>query len=741
MLRRLLAHVRTNACGPRSSRGRFRAYPTVSGIVPLLFLLSIGNPSSLAAQPREPLTFNRDIAPLIFARCGSCHRPGGPAPFDLLSYGSVRRHASQIAQVTRARVMPPWKADPGFGGPFVDQHPLSDDEIDRIARWVDAGAPEGDSPLRPSPVWSSGWQLGEPDQVITFSEPYLLPPDGTDVLRIFVLPIPIEARRFVRGLEFRPGNPDVVHHANIRVDRTRRSRELDAQDPLPGYDGLMANTAQYPDGHFLGWTPGQVAPLLPKGLSWVLEPGTDLVVELHLQPTGRTETVSPSFGLYFTRDAPQRTPAILRLGREDIDIPAGERTYTVTDSYTLPVSVELHAVQPHAHYRARYVEGNATLPDGTTRPLIRISDWDFRWQHVFRLVSPVVLPRGTKLSMRFVYDNSDANPRNPKHPAERALWGQRSSDEMGNLWIQVLPANERDLALLASDFHPKSVADDAAGYEMMIRREPSNVAYRNDVALLYLDLSQPERAVDHFAVVARIQSDLPAAQFNLGTALMRARRLDEAVERFRRALALDRRYVAARINLANTLAALGRLEEAEAQCREGLGLDDRNAVLLNNVGQIVLLRGRRAEALQLFRRAAVVDPEYAEPHYNLGRAAAEVGRSVEAVEALRRALSLRADWPEAQLELAMVLSSSRDDQVSDPALAVQLAERALSLPGPRDSHALDVLGMAYAAAGRFDRAIESVTAALQLADAATDTTALRSRLDGYRHHRKYEMLR
>ena len=190
------------------SRGRFSSHSIATAAVLLLVVLSICNPSIVAAQPRQAPTFNRDIAPLVFARCGSCHRPGGPAPFDLLSYGSVRRHASQIAQATRSRAMPPWKADPGFGGPFVDQPPLSDDEIDRIGRWVEAGAPEGDAPLPPPPTWASGWQLGEPDQVITFEQPYVLPPEGTDVLRIFVLPIPIEARRFVRGLEFRPGNPN-----------------------------------------------------------------------------------------------------------------------------------------------------------------------------------------------------------------------------------------------------------------------------------------------------------------------------------------------------------------------------------------------------------------------------------------------------------------------------------------------------------------------------------------------------
>jgi Tfp pilus assembly protein PilF len=634
--------------------------------------------------------------------------------------------------------MPPWKADPTFGGPFLDQHPLSDDEIARIKAWVDSGAPEGHSPLAPPPQWKTGWQLGEPDQVITLPQPYVLPPGGTDLLRIFVVPIPLQARRFVRGLEFRAGNSNVVHHANIRIDRTSRSRELDAEDPSPGYDGLMANSAQYPDGHFLGWTPGQVAPLLPKGMAWTLEPGTDLVVELHLQPTGKAEIVSPSVALYYTKDAPQRTPAILRLGRQDIDIPPGEHAYTMTDSYTLPVGVELHAVQPHAHYRARSVEGIATLPDGTTRPLIRILDWDFRWQHVFRLVKPIALPSGTTISMRFVYDNSTDNPRNPRQPPERALWEQRSSDEMGNLWIQVLPSSERDLELLTADFRPRAAADDAAGYEMMLRREPRSIAYHNDVALLYLGLSQFDRAVEHFQAVAELNAASAPAQFNLGTALMRGGRLDAAVDRMRAALAIDRSYVLARINLANTLAALGRLEEAEGECRAGLELEPNNAVLVNNLGRIVMLRGRRTDAIGQFRRALALDPRYAEPHYNLGRAAADAGNAVEAAAELRRAVLLLPDWPLAQIELAALLSSSPDERVLDPEHAVQLAERAAALTGGNDARTLDVLGMAYAAAGQFDRAVESVQRALQLLGTGADASALQDRADRYRHHRRYE---
>ena len=189
----------------------------------------------------------------------------------------------------------------------------------------------------------------------------------------------------------------MVHHANIRIDRTDATRKLDEADPLPGYDGLMPRTAEYPDGHFLGWTPGQVAPLVQPELAWTLEPGSDLVVQLHMQPSGAVEEVLPEIGFYFGDREPARTPTILRLGSQGIDIPPGESRYVIRDSYVLPVDVELLAVQPHAHYRAREIRGVATLPDGSSRLVMHIKDWDFRWQHVYRHESPIKLPKGTRL--------------------------------------------------------------------------------------------------------------------------------------------------------------------------------------------------------------------------------------------------------------------------------------------------------------------------------------------------------
>ena len=413
-------------------------------------------------------TYNKDIAPLLAERCGVCHVTGGTAPFSLLTYADAKRHAGEIAAVTRKRIMPPWKADPD-NGPFVGQHPLSDAEIQRIQEWVDGGALEGDPHgAAPPPRDESGWRLGPPDIIVTLPQPYSLQADGTDVFRIFVIPVPVTKTRFVRGLEFRPGNARVVHHANIRVDKTASSRALDQADPGPGYSGLIARSADYPEGHFLGWTPGQVAPLLPKDLSWRLDPHTDLVVEAHMQPSGRSESVQPSIGLYFSGTLPTRTPAMLRLGRQNIDIPAGDPHYVATDSYVLPVDVDVEAVQPHAHYRGRDVLGEAILPDGTKQRLIHIADWDFHWQHVFRFERPVHLPKGSTLTMCWVYDNSPNNPRNPEQPPKRARWGQRSSDEMGDLWIQVLARSDADLVTLTREFHVKAVAEDVNGYEAEI---------------------------------------------------------------------------------------------------------------------------------------------------------------------------------------------------------------------------------------------------------------------------------
>src|SRR5258706_482576 len=479
-----------------------------------LSLGAIGGAVVGAPQADAP-AFSRDIAPILYGQCAPCHRPGGPAPFSLLTYADARQHATQIADATRRRFMPPWKPEPE-AGPFVGERRLTDAQILLLNQWAATGAAPGDAVNLPAPPRETdGWPLGKPDLIVTLPE-YQQRPDGPDVFRNFVVTVPGAGTRYVRGLTFRPGNR-AVHHANIRVDPTPASRRLDEADPSPGYEGTILRSADYPDGHFLGWTPGQAPPLAPPGLAWRLNGGDDFVVQLHLRPTGKSERLQPAIGLYFTSEAPARTPAILRLGRQGLNIAPGIRDYRVTDSYVLPVDAEVHAIQPHAHYRARRVETWATLPDGTRRSLLEIRDWDFNWQDQYRYASPFWLPAGTRLDMAFTFDNSDDNPRNPDHPAARVSWGWRTADEMGDVWVQVMTRTDADRARLSSDVRRKMATEDTIGCETLIAREPEYVDLRNDAAL-----PECERAV-------RLRTIYPEAHFNLARAYAMAGRFDDAI--------------------------------------------------------------------------------------------------------------------------------------------------------------------------------------------------------------------
>ena len=561
---------------------------------------------ALRTSEAQEVTFTRDIAPIVFKSCVSCHRSGGPAPFSLTTYDEVRRRATQIAAVTRSRFMPPWKVEPGVGH-FVGQDPLTDRQIALIETWAENGARQGEAAsLPPVPDLPDGWLLGKPDLIVKPPRPFTLAAQPTDAFRIFAIRLPISKRTYVRGIEFQPGNARVVHHANIRIDRTPATRQLDDADPLPGYDGLMPRSAEYPDGHFLGWTPGQVAPLVSPDLAWTLEPGSDLVVQLHLQPSGAVEQVQPEIGLFFSDRPPTRTPTILRLGSQGIEIPAGEARYVIRDAYTLPVDVDLLAVQPHAHYRAKEIRGTAQFPDGTSRLVMHIIDWDFRWQHVYRQVTPIRLPKGTRLSMEYTYDNSADNVRNPQLPPARVYWGQRSNDEMGDLWFQLLATNDRDRQLLSEQITTKMTVEDIAGYETMLRVDPKDAELHDDVALLYMGVGQMAPAVRHFEASVALRPESAAAHFNLGTALAQAGRLDDAVTAFRAALARRADY----------------------------------ALAHNNLGQVMLAQGKTGDALTHLQQAVRLDAANPQALFGLAEAYAAIGSYDLAIEAVDRAIKL-----------------------------------------------------------------------------------------------------
>ena len=444
--------------------------------------------------------------------------------------------------------MPPWQPEPGHGA-FAGSRRLSDSEIQLFRTWAGQGAPEGDPRDRPPPPqWTSEWELGPPDLVITLP-PYQLRADGADMFRNIVVPAGFSGTRYVRAWQFRPGNR-VVHHATIQMDTTGLSRRLDAGDDSPGYEGVVALTARAPDGFFLDWAPGHRPATAVEGTAWPLEGASDLVVMLHLKPSGKPETVQASLGLYLSDKPPSRLPVMLRLTRQDLDIAAGDRSYETSDSYTLPVDVVMHTVQPHAHYLGRRFEGTARLPDGGTVPLIQILDWNFNWQDVYHYQDPIALPAGTRVSMRIVYDNSEANPRNPHRPPRRVGYGQQTDDEMAELWFQVLTRSEADRVRLVKDLRARVLQEEIKGRRAMLTRDPANVALRDDLLVMLTEAGRLAEAAEEAGRSAALQPASAAAHYNLGASLMAVGRMEQAKSSFEKAVAIDPDHVMALYNLA-----------------------------------------------------------------------------------------------------------------------------------------------------------------------------------------------
>jgi hypothetical protein len=380
-------------------------FRSVAGCLPALALSAVA-----AAQntPAPQITFNHDIAPIVFRTCAACHHPGGAGPFSLLTFEDAKVHARQIAAVTRTHRMPPWLPEPG-DLKFADELRLSDREITTIQEWLQQGALEGSpSDLPARPEFAEGWELGKPDLVLTARKPFTLSASGTDQYWNFILPVPINETHWLKSIEIRPGQKHLVHHANLLVDRAQASRVRE-QTPGSGFGGMeirLESEAFDPDSHFLFWKPGTIPYIEPDGMALRLDKGTDLVLNMHLQPSGKSETILPSVGLYFTDQPATMHPMLLQIENDAaLDIPPGEKNFVVTDSLTLPVDVDLLAIYPHAHYLGKDMVALATLPDGTGKTLIHIKHWDLNWQAVYRYAEPVFLPKGTVVAMKYSYDN------------------------------------------------------------------------------------------------------------------------------------------------------------------------------------------------------------------------------------------------------------------------------------------------------------------------------------------------
>ena len=382
------------------------------------------------------LTFNRDVAPIIFEHCSRCHRPGEAAPFSLLTIDDMRAHASQIDVVVGRRLMPPWKPEPGFAE-FANEHRISSQEQAVLHRWIASDQTEGepdDLPL--TPIFPSGWQLGNPDLELIMPEPFLVPADGPDIYQHFVIPTGLTEDRLVNAVEFRPGAPEVVHHTITYFDTTGRGRELDAEDSQPGYSRL-GSPGFAVSGSLGGWGPGGQARRLPAGMGRPLAKDSDLIVQIHYHPIGRSLSDQSRIGLYFApRSATHQTTEIM-VADVDLSIPAGATRHHHHAENELPVDTILFDATPHMHVLGKEIKAVAYLPDGSTVPLIWIREWDFYWQDSYVYAAPVTLPKGTRITLDCWFDNSSENPLNPNSPPRDVHWGDFSTDEMAICYFQV----------------------------------------------------------------------------------------------------------------------------------------------------------------------------------------------------------------------------------------------------------------------------------------------------------------
>jgi len=666
--------------------------------------------ANASTNPNGPApTWSHDIAGILYKNCTTCHHPEGAGPFSLLTYADARRRGPQILAVTHSRFMPPWLPEPGFGD-FADARRLSDRERALIQQWVADEMPEGDPTSAPAaPHYEGSWGLGKPDLILKCPRSFTVPAGGTDVFWNFILPYPLAQTHYIRAMQIRPGSPQVVHHANIAIDRPASMRRKLGDRWQEGFGGMdlhidAGNTFD-PDSHFLFWKPDTPALVEPQPMPWRLDPGNDLLLNMHLKPSGKPETMNAEVGLYFSSTPPTEQPMLVELDRDDaLDIPAGNPHFVVEDSLTLPLDVEALGIYPHAHYLGRDLQGWATLPSGEKKWLVWIRNWDIDRQSIYRYREPVMLPKGTVLHMRYTYDNSAANVHNPHSPPARVREGNRSEDEMAQMWVQLLPVH-----VPANGPDPRLMIEEA-WMRSRLRKTPNDaISLYNLAAALAGEKKYAEAAIDFEELLKGNPHD-ERTLTALGTALDGDGDWQNALEMFRRAItwnapACDARFDLAEVELrqneptlaeadfraqlaqchetaethaglAESLAAENEPSAAVVEFRKSLELAPDNLTSLLGLAQIEMDANENDKALELLKRAAGADPESADAHKQLARAYGQKGDLRNALDELRAAARLSPDDAATHSALSQVLvaTGSIQEATEEQRTALKLVE-------------------------------------------------------------------
>ena len=358
-------------------------------------------------------TFSKDVAPILHSRCLECHRQGEAAPMAFTSYAEVRPWAKAIKQAVLTRKMPPWLADPHFGS-FRNDRRLPEDEIQTIAAWVDAGAPEGNPKEMPQlPRFETGWRIGKPDATFDIGTDYDVPAEGVVSYQYFTVPTHFTEDRWVEAAEVRPGQRGAVHHviAFIKEPSDKSDRPTDAGNILVGY------------------APGENPLELMPGTAVLVKAGSSLTFQVHYTPNGKPVKDRSYIGLRFAKEPP-KTRAIRGMAINPFfRIPANDPNYEVRSSYTANQDITLDSLMPHMHLRGKDFKYTVVYPDGRQEVLLSVPNYDFNWQLRYLLKSPLMLPKGTRLECVAHFDNSPNNKFNPD-PAKEVHWGEQTYEEM-----------------------------------------------------------------------------------------------------------------------------------------------------------------------------------------------------------------------------------------------------------------------------------------------------------------------
>ncbi|MDP2321404.1 MAG: hypothetical protein Q8O42_18940 [Acidobacteriota bacterium] len=443
-----------------------------------IVLTGLAVPAS--AQPAAP-TFSKDVAPIFFANCTNCHRPGEIAPMSLLTFKDARPWAKSIATKVADGTMPPWHADPKHGT-FVGARTLTDAQKSTIAKWVAAGAPEGKAAdLPPAPVYTDEWNIGTPDAVLSMQEDYPIPATGEVPYQYFEVPANFAEDRYISDWEYRPGDRRAVHHmllylkapkdvAEAQMKRQQQAMLQRMFGAAPANAAPAANAAprQLPPFSFDccveipagqsggrplppeqrkdlgpnyrprpigmgagmgGFSPGGSIRHFPEGTGMRIPAGYSLVFQMHYTTYGQATTDRSKIGLKFTKTPPTTVLNTMALINASLSIPPGAADYTIDNAMTFNRETVIYSLIPHTHVRGTGWHYEAIYPDGRKEVILSVPKYDFNWQHEYVFTQPLRLPAGSKLYAKAWYDNSARNKSNPD-PTKTVTWGDQTWEEM-----------------------------------------------------------------------------------------------------------------------------------------------------------------------------------------------------------------------------------------------------------------------------------------------------------------------